>query len=939
MRKTFHISASLCIPVLMTLCVVGCNDDRLFSDLNSDSSTIRFNVSVGSGGWERTRSCGSEHDLQSPVRLSGEGRGDSLFLHPVVSDYKNENVTLNTRGNIVSSSDDMFDNFYVSAYHYTDSWDDDHLKEDPNYFVAQNTRKSGNVYTLSPQRYWPSEGKMRFLAHAPVSDASFTFYPHDDADRGPRVHISVNEDAKSQQDLLVSYSEEVACDGSNGSAGLNFKHALTGIRFVCDKTMAKGIITNITIKGVRYEGDFFYYMQDASKSSSSDLDINGNFNAWELYDRTFSAALNHKVIGEDSEQVTDGENTFVMFPQTLPESASIEITLESVDADGNPTGETDIITGSLAGREWPAGRIVTYKLSTSEQVLEVEEPKIFNYLGHIFDNDADSVMTYNPVPVTSGKGNKNMKWKVEYMDSGTNVWSETSSWLSIDKTWNWADTLTQEVRFVATSSYNSINIDETLKNAAQKGTSASPYNLSSSDGGSVVENTANCYMVDAPGYYILPLVYGNAIKDSGTYAGAYVYTASSGEYVLSNFVNHLGSAISAPYIPDNAGCVPASASIVWQDVQNLVQDVKYVPGAFGGKGGISFYISQANIAQGNCVLAISDKDNVMWSWHIWVTSFSGFDDSVSLVNSDNTSFTVMPVNLGWCSNGKDVRYYPKRQCKVRFTPTEGDVTLSQEVTFIQESHTAIPLGNNPYYQWGRKDPFVGTNIAWGNKERWDGTGKYYGTGSENNPPRLFSDVVENTDTKRLATIDCLDLLIKNPDKWHNPPAVDNGGKDSQGNPTYNDVNKIYSNLWGDNTLGYVKTVYDPCPPGYQVNYYYTYTGFLDPGYVWGSEKGVEYVKETPSDWDMTNLAEFYTDSSKLHSITFPVNGYRDWNAKAEVDDFGKYGFVWLRGCVNEHNAYMFRFATHVKGSGTADVAPCTEFYATDGMPVRPGASD
>lgn len=39
------------------------------------------------------------------------------------------------------------------------------------------------------------------------------------------------------------------------------------------------------------------------------------------------------------------------------------------------------------------------------------------------------------------------------------------------------------------------------------------HNLANqTDGGSTVQNTANCYVVSAPGYYCFPLVYGNAIK-------------------------------------------------------------------------------------------------------------------------------------------------------------------------------------------------------------------------------------------------------------------------------------------------------------------------------------------------------------------------------------------------------------------------------------------
>lgn len=907
--------------------IAGCSDDAL-TPVTSSSPYMAFNASLTASESSSSRSTASQTVLGEPVRMQFKSTGDSIYLLDMVSDPETSVVDFTSRSTIVNSADELYDRFYVSAYKYDDTWDDDHCSQSPNYFVMAEAVKSGSQYVMSPVRYWPSDGKMRFLAHAPVGDNAFTFYPVDDADRGPRVHIKIADNVEDQNDLVVSYSDEIACDGTATTANMNFKHALTGIRFTADKSMPKGVITNITFKGVRYEGDFFYNMQDAEQASSADLSIDDNFNPWEIYDKTFSLDLNSSVTGDEDAVINDGENTFIMFPQTLPADASVEITFQYADNSGNLTDQTDVITGSLAGRKWPAGKIVTYKLSTSAQILNITEPDTLDYLGYSYDADG-SILESNSVTVSSYAGDKNIPWTIEYQDEGSSTWSTESEWLSVDPSWTWQDASQQEVPFVAKSSYNSIDIDENLKDAEPLGTSADPYNLSSSSGAEVVENTANCYIVSAPGYYMLPLVYGNAIMNSATNSAAYASTAS-GSNVLTDFQNHLGEAITDPYIADNAGCVPAKAGIVWQDVENLVQNVEYVADAFDGKGGIEFYVSPSTIAQGNAVISISDNSNIMWSWHIWVTSFSGFDSTIDITNQDGNTFSLMPVNLGWCSNGEPLRYYPKRQCKVRFVPTLGDESLAREITFVQEDHLSVPFGNNPYYQWGRKDPFVGTNIAWGNKERWDGTGKYYGTGSENNPPRLFSDLVEDSASDRLTTKQCLDLMIKNPDKWHNPPA-------KVGGSSYVSLNETYSNLWGENTLINTKTVYDPCPPGYQVNYFYTYTGFLEKGFDWSSDEGIEFVKETAPDWDTTNLAEFYTDTSRLHSITFPVCGYRDWNDKAEVVDFTVRGFIWLRGLSDELNAYMFRYAPHIVGQ--ANVAPFTMFYSTDGLPVRPALSE
>ena len=109
-----------------------------------------------------------------------------------------------------------------------------------------------------------------------------------------------------------------------------------------------------------------------------------------------------------------------------------------------------------------------------------------------------------------------------------------------------------------------------------KGSEGSPYNLSGIDGGGTVENTANCYMVGAPGWYCFPLVYGNAITD-----GKYNTTA----YSSTHMVNHLNKKISAPYIKDNNVNLETSnvsVKLIWQDAENLIipDEIEYDPTLF-----------------------------------------------------------------------------------------------------------------------------------------------------------------------------------------------------------------------------------------------------------------------------------------------------------------------------------------------------------------------
>lgn len=165
---------------------------------------------------------------------------------------------------------------------------------------------------------------------------------------------------------------------------------------------------------------------------------------------------------------------------------------------------------------------------------------------------------------------------------------------------------------------------------------------------------------------------------------------------------------------------------------------------------------------------INSSTKAVWSWHIWVTRF-GFEDfekNIRILNHEEKAFDVMPVNLGWCSGGKDIIYYKRRKCEIKFKVGEHEITRTIE----QYPHLVLPRGDHPYYQWGRKDPFVGTNLAGGNKARWDHDGNKYDIWAQYNPPRMYNEPGDNySNDKRKHTIECLAALIKNPDKWHNSP--------------------------------------------------------------------------------------------------------------------------------------------------------------------------
>ena len=206
---------------------------------------------------------------------------------------------------------------------------------------------------------------------------------------------------------------------------------------------------------------------------------------------------------------------------------------------------------------------------------------------------------------------------------------------------------------------------EKLMNTPPRGTADRPWNLSNRTGADAVENTANCYVINGPGHYCFPLVYGNAIRNGADNPAAYSST-STNPYVLKQFVNYINYPITKPYIDEGYAYPLTSAEILWQDEPGLVTDVRYH--AEPGRGTISFAVPRETIKEGNAVIVLKDeRGQVIWSWHIWVTS-ADVEQTIRVKTFHAKEayvcvFEFMPVNLGWC--GMAEVEYPGLPCAAR----------------------------------------------------------------------------------------------------------------------------------------------------------------------------------------------------------------------------------------------------------------------------------
>ncbi len=335
-------------------------------------------------------------------------------------------------------------------------------------------------------------------------------------------------------------------------------------------------------------------------------------------------------------------------------------------------------------------------------------------------------------PGTNGSDNNSIQKKIEEYKHLLPMVVESNEWFPDQEQTkfsggNSGDKIENTYNVVFKSQYVATDWDGDWQMRANHtlGSKDEPIDLSKRNGGLNTRNTANCYIVNRGGWYAIPLVYGNAITNGVTNEKAYKNNRKGLDAVYQHtahdFVKHDGKEIKSPYIEgaDNA-------TLLWSDAYNIINKDSVDLKTIGGEKFVVFKINQLDLQQSNSIIAVRNSDNtILWSWHIW-TCEHWFDESDDLVlkkgfvecdtYTDNlvpttagvTSFTAAPCNLGWC----DVKFvgYLKRTGTITFKQTGNPSTSKpvKDINVLQRGEVIeYWIGNNTYYQWGRKDPMVG----------------------------------------------------------------------------------------------------------------------------------------------------------------------------------------------------------------------------------------
>ena len=281
--------------------------------------------------------------------LRSTDSADTLCMRAVVSDGIGGAERAVTRGTPVSNLE-AYDEFHVVC--------DRSDMPDKFFMDVDVTPKSGGLWGTDVAYYWPGAGPtLQFYAWAPTDADVFTSTPTKD---NLTFAYTVPAAAAGQKDLLVTKSDALAGD-YNQQVDLTFSHICTAVKFVVGGEMQPGTIKSVALKGVYNTGTYSLADDGWTLDNSTTAD--------------FTQTLDKPTTGDETDgtEITTGEGTFMMLPQTLPDGAMVEVSFQ----DGT-TGTARTLSASIGGTEWPQGKTVTYKLSiTPEYDLEfISEPRV-----------------------------------------------------------------------------------------------------------------------------------------------------------------------------------------------------------------------------------------------------------------------------------------------------------------------------------------------------------------------------------------------------------------------------------------------------------------------------------------------------------------------------------------------------------------------------------
>ena len=789
------------------------------------------------------------------------------------------------------------------------------------WFNEEKTRNNGILYNTISWSWLQPHGRFYAVYPESTNGSNGIKFTKPNGTAAPSIEFTVNTDVRKQVDLMTACSDNVqyATRFQAPRTNLQFRHALTAIRFAVGQNLSfNKTIKDITLKNVLIKSK--YTLSNKLDGTGAAWDHSGNTGRGDvtLSDVNYKTNENANSIVRDRSKYNnsnetnltklDDNYTFYMIPQDLDG----KVTAEVLFTDGSK------ITVPLKG-SWKAGTTRTYKLSEKNSswtyTITATDPNAVAYNATQANYKIESYREVN--------GTKQpVAWKVVgySVDNGTSWTTTKPSWLkSLSKEQSNGGTVDEQG--TATLGTDIVDLvaerNKTLQNAAPLGTATAPYNLSNATGAAAVQNTANCYVISAPGYYMIPLVYGNAIKNGGTNRSAYATSSLPVTNVgtaLNPLVDHDGKSITDPWIEKTNGKANNginTAQVTWADEKDLVTlSGSPIYRDASGNAFVKFEVKKENIKSGNAVISVKKGSTTLWSWHLWFAPKNALN-KITVANKQGNKYDFTNEALGWKPTAwKGTPYSTPRTVKVKVEQIQGNngVKHYAVITITQNPATTSRTGYTTLYQWGRKDAFPGKS----------------------------GQPAQGTITWNAGSNMYMQTIIQNPQNYYTAGYNKDGSLNAE---AWFAKYYTFYNLWSmnqkdkvtmnqANSQTVVKTIYDPSPVGFSVPTNDAFTGFTENG-LNGGRINVDGTDNAQT-YNNNFGHNFWTNSSKTETIFFPATGYREAKDGNIVSYYGNYGDYWTATPTDMNNG-------SVMGFDVSSVHPLFRNIRAFGFAVRPAA--
>ncbi|MEG0037997.1 MAG: DUF4906 domain-containing protein [Bacteroides sp.] len=283
------------------------------------------------------------------------------------------------------------------------------------------------------------------------------------------------------------------------------------------------------------------------------------------------------------------------------------------------------------------------------------------------------------------------------------------------------------------------------------------------------------------------------------------------------------------------------AELVWESSIGLVS-ISENTGT--GENGYFKVTAPSSSIEGNAVVAIKNTDNeILWSWHIWVTTYDG--TITCTLNDTKRDIILMDRNLGATSS----------------VPEDLGVAGLQ-------------------YQWGRKDPFPSIGQSGGS----------WSIPNYADPIRVYNAEGVAYAVRNISVLNSgfnnFTNAMRNPDAFYTTHSTPYDWF------IYDNTYTSNNDLWGGNpvtlTTAAKKTAFDPCPKGWRVIPWLNNTTPF---------KGFD------RNWTFSNYGIYLSSNSE---VKFAAAGMRD-SSTAKLFSVGKYGYMWTASPKDNSSSYAFSF--------------------------------